>query len=69
MNIKALGYTDGAEAYRAEKPRSVAGTAQLEHLEETHTQAERVAYMQGWYNGWDMANVRDDSSWKRGLKS
>ena len=63
MNIKALGYTDGAEAYRAEEPRQA---PTMSHLND---QAERIAFMQGWYNGWDMANVRDDSRWKRGLKS
>ena len=65
MNIRALGYTDGAEAYRAEKPRLVTGI----ELMGRYDQDERVAFMQGWYDGWDMANVRDDSRWKRGLKS
>ena len=65
MNIKALGYTDGAEAYRAEEPRQAPPMSHLSRYD----QAERIAYTQGWYNGWDMANVRDDSRWKRGLKS
>lgn len=71
MNTKEIGYRDGAQAYRDGKPRLVVREASLDYFIETHTRAECTAYMQGWYNGWDMANVRDDSAWKRevGLKS
>jgi hypothetical protein len=65
MNIKALGYTDGAEAYRAEEPRQAPTMSHLSRYD----QAERIAYMKAWYDGWDMENIRDDSRWKKGLKS